>query len=196
MSRPVSPLLHDYKPSARKRPAKSKALQWFAVGLGIPLAGLALITALTTSTPTDVPSEQPIMTATEHHPIANEPLVEAPLTTDNQPDPKLSLETAAPELKLDKLVVTVGRGDTMEKLFRKNNLDLGNLMSIVQLDEARQRFRKIKPGDIFEITHDNGQLVSIYSELDLTSALLIDRQESGFSASVIDRPIEIRKRHA
>ena len=37
MHRPVSPLLHDYKPPAEKKPAKSKALQWFIVGLGIPL---------------------------------------------------------------------------------------------------------------------------------------------------------------
>jgi murein DD-endopeptidase MepM/ murein hydrolase activator NlpD len=196
LSRPVSPLLHDYKPSAKKAPAKSKALQWFAVGLGIPLVGLALITVLNTNTPTEVSTTQPIMTATDSDQVANDALVETPVTTDLQLETPMALEAAAPDLQLNKLVVTVGRGDTMEKLFRKNNLDLGNLMSIVQLDEARQRFRKIKPGDIFEITHNDGQLVSIYSELDLTSALRIEKLESGFSASVIDRPIEIRKRHA
>jgi len=196
LNRPVSPLLHDYKPTARKGPAKSKALQWFAVGLGIPLAGLALINVLSTSTPTDVASDQPIMTATDTDQRTDDVVVETPDTADPLLATEIPLEAAPPEPQFDKLVVTVGRGDTMEKLFRKNDLDLGSLMSIVQLDEARQRFRKIKPGDVFEITHDNGQPVSIYSELDLTSALRIDRQESGFSASVIDRPIEIRKRHA
>jgi len=196
LNRPVSPLLHDYKPSTEQGPAKSKALQWFAVGLGIPLVGLALINALSTSAPTESPPEQPIMTATDNDQVASDALVESPITTDTLLATQIPLEEAAPELRFDKLVVTVGRGDTMEKLFRKNNLDLANLMSIVQLDEAKRRFRKIKPGDVFEITHDQGQLVSIYSELDLTSALRIDKQESGFSASVIDRPIEIRKRHA
>jgi murein DD-endopeptidase MepM/ murein hydrolase activator NlpD len=94
----------------------------------------------------------------------------------------------------DTLVLRVASGDTMEKLFRKNKLSLGNLMSIAQLDEAKARFRRIKPGDVFEVTHDNGEVVSLYSELDLTSALRIARQESGFAAEIIDRPIEIRKR--
>jgi murein DD-endopeptidase MepM/ murein hydrolase activator NlpD len=84
----------------------------------------------------------------------------------------------------------------MEKLFRKNNLNIGHLLSIAELAEAKQRFRRIKPGDIFEITHDNGEVISLYSELDLTSALRIDRQESGFAAEIIERPIEIRKRMA
>ncbi len=96
----------------------------------------------------------------------------------------------------DTLVLRVASGDTMEKLFRKNKLSIGNLMSIAQLDEAKTRFRRIKPGDVFEVTHDQGNVLSLYSELDLTSALRISRQESGFAAEIIDRPIEIRKRMA
>ncbi len=101
-----------------------------------------------------------------------------------------------PEVPFETLVLTVGRGDTMEKLFRKNKLSLGQLMTIAQLDEARQLFRKIKPGDVFEITHNEGELLSIYSELNLTSALRIEKDASRFVASVIERPVEIRKRHA
>ena len=84
----------------------------------------------------------------------------------------------------------------MEKLFRKNELDIGELMAIAQLDEAKQQFRRIKPGDVFEVEHDEGSIVSLYSELDLTSALKITKDENGFSAAVVERPIEIRKRFA
>ena len=101
-----------------------------------------------------------------------------------------------PEPIFDKLTLTVGRGDTMEKLFRRNSLDIGHLMQIAQLDEAKRRFRRIKPGDIFEVEHDEGKVVSIYSKLDLTSALLIDRQEDSFAAQLINHPIEIRNRSA
>lgn len=101
-----------------------------------------------------------------------------------------------PVPEFDKLVLNVARGDTMEKLFRKNNLDLGHLMSIAELEEAKTRFRRIKPGDVFEVTHDEGQVISLYSELDLTSALQIDKQESGFAAKIVERPIEIHKRMA
>ena len=103
---------------------------------------------------------------------------------------------AEPEPIFDRLSLTVSRGDTMEKLFRRNSLDIGHLMTIAQIDEAKQRFRRIKPGDVFEVTHDAGKIVSLYSKLDLTNSLQIERQEEGFTAQIIERPIEIRKRHA
>ena len=101
-----------------------------------------------------------------------------------------------PEPEYDKLTLTIRRGDTLDELFRKNQLDVGELVAISRLDAAGRQFRKIKPGDVFEITHDDGDLISMYSELNLTSALQIDRGESGFSASIVDRPIEKRKRMA
>ena len=191
MNRPVSPLLHDYKQSASGRPKKSKALQWFAVGLGIPLAAVALINILgkTSSTEPQEPQfAEPVMMASSDEPIIVPPVDQAVLL----------LEAAAlmpePVPEFDKLVLKVASGDTMEKLFRKHNLSLGHLMSIAGLDAAKQRFRRIKPGDVFEVTHDGGDVVSLYSQLDLTSALQIDKQESGFTAEIVDRPIETRKR--
>ena len=193
MNRPVSPLLHDYKQSSSRPPKKSKALQWFAVGLGIPLLAVALVSILGKTTPEGPQEPQPaaaVMTASSDEPIIVPPVDQAEL-----------MEQAAalmpePLPEFDKLVLKIASGDTMEKLFRTNNLSLGQLMSIAQLDEAKQRFRRIKPGDVFEITHDGGDVISLYSQLDLTSALQIDRQESGFSAAIVDRPIEVRKRMA
>ncbi len=51
MNRPVSPLLHDYKPSSARKAKKTKALQWFVVGLGIHLIGLTLVSTLNMPTP-------------------------------------------------------------------------------------------------------------------------------------------------
>jgi len=102
----------------------------------------------------------------------------------------------APQPEYETLTLTIRAGDTMDQLFRKHKLDIGHLATIARLDEAGKQFRKIKPGDVFEITHDDGRLVSMYSALNLTSALKVDRLESGFSAQIVARPIEIRKRHA
>jgi murein DD-endopeptidase MepM/ murein hydrolase activator NlpD len=192
LSRQASPLLHDYKPSAARKPAKSKAIQWFAVGLGIPLLGIALVTGLSTNDPKPAPSETPAMVAADTAVLTIEELDAADITRDVI-EPEIA---AAPEPEFDILALTVGRGDTMEKLFRRNSLDIGHLMAIAQLDAAKQRFRRIKPGDVFEVTHDAGKIVSLYSKLDLTSALQIERQEEGFAAQIVERPIEIRKRHA
>jgi murein DD-endopeptidase MepM/ murein hydrolase activator NlpD len=192
LSRQASPLLHDYKPSAARKPAKSKAFRWFAVGLGIPLIGIALVTGLSTNDPKPAAPETPALVAADAAVLSVEELDAAEITRDAI-EPEIVVE---PEPVFDRLSLTVGRGDTMEKLFRQNSLDIGQLMAIAQLDEAKQRFRRIKPGDVFEVTHDAGKIVSMYSKLDLTNALQIDRQEEGFTAQIIERPIEIRKRHA
>ena len=102
----------------------------------------------------------------------------------------------APEPDYQTLTLTIRRGDTMDQLFRKHQLDIGQLATIARLDAAGKQFRKIKPGDVFEITHDDGKLVSLYSALNLTSALQVDREESGFTAAIVDRPIDIRNRMA
>ncbi len=127
---------------------------------------------------------------------------ESPLTVDEMDPAEITADVFEPEIVpepepiFDKLTLKVGRGDTMERLFRRNGLDIGHLMQIAQLDEAKKRFRRIKPGDVYEVTHDEGLVVSLYSRLDLTSGLQIDRGEKGFSAKIIEHPIEIRKRHA
>jgi murein DD-endopeptidase MepM/ murein hydrolase activator NlpD len=192
LNRPVSPLLHDYKHSATSQPAKSRALQWFAVGLGIPLVAVALISLLDEDTSPPPASEEPVMMAADEAPLPVDEMDPADITHD-----VLDHETSEPPPPaLDTLRLTVGRGDTMEKLFRKNDLDIGELMVIAQLDEAKQRFRRIKPGDVFEVEHDDGQVVSLYSKLDLTSALKIEREASGFTAKIVERPVETRKRFA
>ena len=100
------------------------------------------------------------------------------------------------EPEYETLTLTIQSGDTLDQLFRKHQLDIGHLATIARLDEAGKQFRRIKPGDVFEITHDEGQVVRMYSALNLTSALQVERVESGFTAELIERPIEKRKRHA
>jgi len=194
LHRSSSPLLHDYKPTAANSPKKSKAMQWFGVGLGIPLVGLALLTAL------NVPPEEspaapatPVMTAIGGEDYAAYPAEQT--VPDFVPSPVPLV--LAPEPEYQTLTLKIRSGDTLDQLFRRNHLDIGNLATVARLDEARSRFRQIKPGDVFEITHDDdGRLVSMYSALNLTSALQVDRSETGFTASIIERPIETRKRMA
>ncbi len=190
MHRPVSPLLHDYKPAVTKSPAKSKALQWFVVGLGIPLLGLAFVSFVDVSTDKPAAPTTPTMTASDAADISTPELVAEPAVYTGEP------LVWALEPEYETLTLTIRSGDTLDQLFRKHQLDIGHLATIARLDEAGKQFRKIKPGDVFEITHDDGQVVSMYSALNLTSALQVEREESGFTAKVIERPIEKRKRHA
>ena len=195
MRRPTSPLLHDYKPSATSSPEKSRALQWFVVGLGLPLFGLLLLSTLQPTAPdTDLPLPPPGLSATAGAEVSVADLAAAPAVDDYivSPTPLVLL----PEPEYDKLTLTIRSGDTLDQLFRKHKLDIGQLITISRLDMAKQQLRKIKPGDVFEITHDDGELISLYSELTLTSALQVERAADGFTASIVDRPIETRKRMA
>jgi len=184
LHRPVSPLLHDYKPAAGKKPNKARALQWFAIGLGIPLLGLALISTIDLTKPA-VPQStaSSVVASSNTEPVQPRVYTDVPIVL-------------LPEPVYDTLTLTIRRGDTLDQLFRTHQLDIGHLAQIARLDEAGKQFRKIKPGDVFEITHDDGQLVKMYSALNLTSALQVEREESGFTAVIVDRPIEIRKRMA
>jgi len=188
--RSSSPLLHDYKPPAKQSLKKSKALQWFVVGLGAPLLGLALVSTLDHSRDaTQAAPQTPIMTAVASNESRTEQRLDGFVVS---PIPLV----LAPEPEYESLTLTIRAGDTLDELFRKHDLDIGNLVEISRLDEARTRFRKIKPGDVFEITHDDGKLVSMYLALDLTNALVIDRDDSSYTASIVERPIEVRKRMA
>ena len=63
-----------------------------------------------------------------------------------------------PELEpvpdFDQIDLKIGRGDTLDKLFRQHNLNLGHLAAIAKLEEPKKLFRRLKPGDEFQILHE------------------------------------------
>jgi murein DD-endopeptidase MepM/ murein hydrolase activator NlpD len=193
--RPVSPLLHDYKLSARPQAKKSAAIHWFALGLGLPFVGLALLLILRNAAGTnsvlDIVAEPPLASGM---PTVVGSLNDELELIDLSHIAKLS--QINPEPLYDSINVKVRSGDTMERIFRKNKLDLGHLASIVSLKDAGKYIRLLRPGDEFEIQHDHGNVISVYRELDLTSALIISKKDSGFKSEIIERPIELRRRLA
>ena len=194
MNRPVSPLLHDYKPSATKEARKARKFQWFAVGLGLPLAVL-LVLSFTNGGDSKPPTPDTDLLAA----VRNDPAIPAS-AREGLERIELATRKRLPEMKpvpqYDSLEFRIQSGDTLDRLFRKHKLDLANLAAIVSLPEAGEHLRLLRPGDAFRIEHDGGKLVSLYRELGLTNALLVSRGESGYFAEIVDRPIEVQKRLA
>jgi murein DD-endopeptidase MepM/ murein hydrolase activator NlpD len=207
LNRPLSPIRHDYKPSVKKRDKKQSALPWFAAGVGLPLAAVAVYLSLAKS-PADAstdaeplaeaapaPQEMlyadasvPMEFADESIELAAEDVVEPPFPGFHPP-----LELP-PEY--DVLQLTIRRGDTLDRLFRKNDLDLGDLASIVALEDAAPYLKKLIPGDELLIEHDGRRLMSLYRELDLTNSMKIRREDDRFVAEMIERPLEVRRKNA
>ncbi|MGB5247785.1 MAG: peptidoglycan DD-metalloendopeptidase family protein [Woeseia sp.] len=239
MPKPVSPLLHDYKSSALSQPAKLRAWQWFAFGLGLPLL---IVTGMLSfgsadggnpqgSTETEhtaelVPAEPVTVLALADAETPVERLTEKNLPNSSVPDEQIEVAAQRPDAapvqsfvaaddstaplqddfrpplalpplpQYDTITHTVRSGDTLEKLFRKNKISLQDLAKIVRLPDASPHLVKLRPGDTFEIKHDGNKLISLYRELSLTRALEISREDETFAAMLIDRPIDVRRKHA
>ncbi len=199
MNRPVSPILHDYKPSTGQQVKKITALHWFAVGLGLPLLGIALLLTFRSApginTTVVVDDAATVVVAEDDHLPDALPENEPVAAIEPVPFPEFHPPLQLPP-EYEQLSLTIKRGDTLDALFRRNKLDLGHLAMIVRLPEATPYLKRLIPGDEIQIEHDEGSLVSLYRELDLTSALKVSKEASGFSAEIIDRPIEVRRKLA
>lgn len=209
MHRNPSPLLHDYKQSEALPPKKSQPLRWFAVGLGLPLivTGAFLLHQKSLKAPTDSPvAAVNTMVATDPSPsgrLAELAEIEEIVFTESltvqeflADHPEFHPPLSYPQPVYDAISVTVSRGDTLDQIFRRNDLSISHLAQIIRLPEAANHLRILKPGDEIEIEHDDGQLISLYRDLELTSGLKVTRDADRFEASIVERPIDTRRRIA
>jgi murein DD-endopeptidase MepM/ murein hydrolase activator NlpD len=219
--RPSSPILHDYKPSAHKEARNKHVLPWFIAGLGLPLVTVSLYLALGPADEDEQPAAAFVTGNSSLLEVASIPVAEPALALSAAAQPEESAITEAvavdgaesaamvagddipilhPPLALppefEKLTLTINRGDTLDRLFRRNKLDLGDLATMVQLPDAAPHLKKLIPGDELVIEHDDGKLMSLYREVDLTNVLKITRQDDGFGTEMIERPLEVRRRTA
>jgi len=96
----------------------------------------------------------------------------------------------------DRIELTISRGDTLDQLFRKNNLSAGDLATMVLLDDAAPHLKKLIPGDTLVIEHDDDRALSLTRDISLTSRLRIDKTDEGFVTELIERPLEVRRKRA
>lgn len=191
---------HDYKDSApTTRPFDPRGVSYFAVGLVLPLLGVLL---LLVSEPNEsmVPEDGSLATA------ADLPIVLLPPSGE-----RVALELpqlakpAAPELprpdeqeqvamltKGEALTLLVQRNDSLDRLFRRNDLSPGDLAAMVDLPDAGRHLARIRPGDKIEIVRDGRNVLSLRKELSEAQALWIRRDDQGFKAELVDLAIEIR----
>lgn len=220
MNRPLSPIRHDYKPTAQSAVKKQNVLPWFVAGLGLPLLAIGLFLTIAKA---PAGADDVSIAMVDDAPSAAVDVVESSELVAEVPTPVEPIVESAPEsddtieiaeddlieppfagfhppLELPPeyatLTLTVGRGDTLDRLFRRNDLDLGDLATIVRLEDVGPHLKKLIPGDELVIQHDEGNLVSLYRELSLTSAIKINRDENGFSTETIERPLQARRKTA
>ena len=137
----------------------------------------------------DTPREMPVAQAPDTRALDAQP-GEPSLPAAALPD---ILEPQPPAY--DELTLQIRSGDTLDQLFRRHELSIGDLMTIAGLDEAREPLRMLKPGDALTVQHDGGRIMQLQRDLGIEQRLMVERQpEGGFTAELLDRPVEIRQR--
>lgn len=125
------------------------------------------------------------------HSAAAQPSAAAPLQADTLSVTSQEL-TDTPAETLGKVVLEIQSGDTLDRLFRHHDLSISDLHKIMQLPAARQHLRVLRPGNIIEITHQDGEVLGLTREVDLYTALEVDREDGDFVASTVRLPVESR----
>lgn len=107
-------------------------------------------------------------------------------------------ETAPQEANLafSTIEVVVMRNDTMDRLFRRLELNLADLASLRDLPDLRTQVDKLKPGERLLFKHRGSELVGLERKLSDSETLTVTRDENGFTSDVLENPLEIHTRTA
>jgi murein DD-endopeptidase MepM/ murein hydrolase activator NlpD len=179
---------HDYKDtSTNSLIGQRRHWPWFVIGLLLPVMSVSfLIVGDPNEAPTQSPTAAIIQGTIEESPIAL-PSIPAVASRETSLGVSIAEQALATNIEL-----TVRSGDSLEILFRRNDLRLADLAEMTGLGDAREHLRLLRPGDEIIISHDEGRILSLEKELDEISLLQIDRDSSGFRASILEREVDIR----
>jgi murein DD-endopeptidase MepM/ murein hydrolase activator NlpD len=92
--------------------------------------------------------------------------------------------------------VIVGRNDTLDGIFRRMTLNLGDLAAIRRLPGIRQSLDFLRPGDAIKLTHSAGDIKELTRKVSETQTLHVVRDDAGFTVKMINNPVETRVRTA
>ncbi len=178
---------HDYKEQTGENTGvPMPRWPWFLGGLSLPVVGILLV-LLSTAQDTLVPAAAvPIASAgaTASLPLSlPEPGTATPLSAE---------ATAAFNADLTSTRLTVQSGDSLDRLFRRNELSLSDLAAMVDLSEARNYLVRLQPGDEIQVAHRDGSIIALSREIDQVRMLNINRADSGFAVEIAERPVEVR----
>ena len=179
---------HDYNDTAIKPlVAERWRWPWFLLGVFLPLITVSIVLINKTDHPEILSSaSQPIEVIPGQSPL----VTPSPNKTLGDSE-KFYHET--PEKIGTNLTLLVKNGENLDILFRRNNLSLSDLATMTQLPGIGEYLKIMMPGDIIQVTHKNGEILSLARELDEIQLLNIFRGSAGFETNIIRRELDSRK---
>lgn len=201
-----SGIRHDYKDSApRAGTFNTRGLPWFAIGLVLPLVAVLLL-LFSEPNQSMVPAAGSAKLVESSSPVTPSVLLQSPGERVALPLPTLAavLEAygtapRADEVARDSLLsqgeaitLVVRNGDSLDQLFRRNDLSVTDLTIMLALADARPHLARIRPADRIEIIRDGDRVLGLSRDISESQRLWVRRDGEGYVAEIIDLEIEIR----
>jgi murein DD-endopeptidase MepM/ murein hydrolase activator NlpD len=181
-------VLQDYKPEDSWTSREVRRAPWFAAGLGIPLIAVGFIGPKDSQPPLESAAAAPVPLAPQTEAMTPSALQEITLP---YPDAAQVADPAPTPVEVgSELTLEIRRGDSLDRLFRKNDLNRGDLAALMNLDLARRHLRLVKPGDRLWIRHDQGRILALSRDLDISRSLSVRRVEDAYEAEIVNRELE------
>jgi len=117
----------------------------------------------------------------------------APILAEEPVDTDVAEKETATKPLVDALVVEVKSGDSLDRIFRRNDLSVADLAAMLSINEAKKSLKRIKPGDLIEITRDQKHVLSLSRRLGETVSLRIVAEGSRYRTEFIAHPVEVRE---
>lgn len=104
------------------------------------------------------------------------------------------VEPSAPSRPFEFVAITVGRDDTLDQIFRGLQLRISDLAELRNLPDVRNSLDMVRPGDVIQLTHLDGEIKSLTRRINETATLSVTRADEGFNANIVENPLEVEER--
>jgi murein DD-endopeptidase MepM/ murein hydrolase activator NlpD len=184
-------ITRDYKVVEFNDNRAVRRAPWFIAGLGIPLLCLGFI-----APKKDAPSPESVSVRTSEIALPEDttaPAAELDATGESAPkgvDARVENVASSQDVQGEDVILEVRRGDSLDRMFRRNDLKAGDLAEIMTLDVARQHLRLIKPGDKIAVRKRADEVLTLSKHVSLTETLNIQRVGTSFEAEMIERKLD------
>jgi murein DD-endopeptidase MepM/ murein hydrolase activator NlpD len=180
-SRVANDYRHTSTPAAAANPT-ALHVRWLLTGLALPLLGGAIAFAFFRSGEANVQRAAAKLEMIDTSSLAL-PKIQVPEIANRPAFAPIG----------DTVEFVVRRNDTLDRAFRQLQLSLQDLAAIRDLPGVKESLDLLKPGELITFVHANGLVQALTRRISDTQTLTVTRQVDGFSAKVIETPIEVRK---
>lgn len=176
-TQPTARTAFDYKPQTMRSTSHAR---WFVSGLALPLIGGLIAYAVATREGSLFSARQPTVNYENLPPLEIQ-------------DVKIPAEELPSSLLGDTVEYVVRRNDTMDRIFRQLKLNLTDLAAIRGMPSVQEQLDQLRVGDTITLVHDEGLVQSLTRRISETAILSVTRANEGFSAEVIETPLDIQQ---